>query len=424
MKNLSFLLGLSVLAICLSACATDPDALMRMRVQCEKKHDPWHSSSNDYFSCIQGSKYRETENKQDAPLHNMEHGTQAFAKGNLKSAKKMFEQAAHAVETIYGGSAQAQKARSAFRQEANKLFIGETHERAMVFHYLGLIDLARGNYQNARASFRSSLLQDSLSADKKARQDFASSLWLRGWAAHCLGNNKAKKDFAKANKIIRTKSPARGDNLLVVFEMGEGPYKITIGRNGEQLAYAEHLKSPIEREWPSSSRNRFNLFRANDLFFQAVTRGDRTFDEYLKAKSKNKETAKKVANAALGTASVALDMASKLGSNNVLAYGLYAVAGTAGIIGGVSHAVGSGIDAVADSRTWRTLPHQIYMGSFKVPVQAARNLKSLKGHNPSLTRFIKWVEDGDEYEEQAYFVAGKGKCRLLWVRDQSSQHDN
>ena len=86
-------------------------------------------------------------------------------------------------------------------------------------------------------------------------------------------------------------------------------------------------------------------------------------------------------------------------------------------VGAVSHAVGAGINPIADTRTWRTLPHKIYIGSFNVPAQA-RTLKSLKGHDRSLTRLINWAENNER--QTASVVAGKGRCRLLWLRDQSS----
>ena len=388
-----------------------------MRIECDRQNPEWKTSANDYFSCVQEKSYSETENKQDQPLLNMERGARAFAKSNIKVAKKMFENAAKAVETIYGDSPQAQEARTAFRQESDKLFIGETHERAMVFHYLGLIDLAQGNYQNARASFRASVLQDSLAANEVFRQDFASSAWLAGWTAHCAGSARSKKSFAQAKKFMPTKNPARGDNLLVVAELGEGPFKLTSGQYGEKLIYAAHKKTPIQLSWRPK---RFGLFQANDLDFQAITRGDRTFDEYLKAQSESKKTAKQVGNVALGVGLVALDMASQV--DNATAQGVLAAVGVGALaVGAVSHAVGAAINPTADTRTWRTLPHKIYIGSFNVPAQA-RTLKSLKGHDRSLTRFINWAENNEW--RTASVVAGKGQCRLLWLRDQSRAPTN
>ena len=384
-----------------------------MRIECDRQNPEWKTSATDYLSCVQEKKYSEIENKQDQPLLNMERGTRAFAKSNIKLAKKMFENAAKAVETIYGDSPQAQEARSAFRQESGKLFIGETHERAMVFHYLGLIDLAQGNYQNARASFRASVLQDSLAANEIFRQDFASSAWLAGWAAHCAGSARSKKSFDQAQKFMPTKNPARGDNLLVVAELGEGPFKLTSGQHGEKLIYAAHKKTPIQLSWRPK---RFGLFQANDLDFQAITRGDRAFDEYLKAQSESKKTAKQVGDAALVTGLVALDMASKM--DNETAQGVMTMIGVGALaVGAVSHAVGAAINPIADTRTWRTLPHQIYLGSFQVP-PSAKTLKDFKGHEPSLTRLINWAENNER--QIASVVAGKGQCRLLWLRDQSS----
>ena len=416
--NIQSTFAMAALVFAAAACASiDHAALSQARIKCDRQNPEWKTSAKAYLSCVQEKKYSETENKQDKPLLNMERGTRAFAKSNIKLAKRMFENTAKAVETIYGNSPEAQKARSAFRQESDKLFIGETHERAMVFHYLGLIDLAQGNYQNARASFRASVLQDSLAANEVFRQDFASSAWLAGWAAHCAGSARSKKSFAQAQKFMPTKNPARGDNLLVVAELGEGPFKLTSGQYGEKLIYAAHNKTPIQLSWRPK---RFGLFQANDLDFQAITRGDRTFDEYLKAQSESKKTAKQVGDVALGVGLVALDLASQV--DNATAQGVLAAVGVGALaIGVVSHGVGAAINPIADTRTWRTLPHKIYIGSFNVPAQA-RTLKSLKGHDRSLTRFINWAENNDR--QIASVVAGKGQCRLLWLRDQSRAPTN
>ncbi len=452
-KKILFLLMMIGFAIELSACAsTDPAFLQHMRIECAQKHDPWRASIDDYYLCVDGAKEGpsrgdEKANKtidhpskrlhdeirfvkqapqKDAPWLMMELGTKAFAAGEINLAHSLFGNAAQAVETIYGDSPQAQKARAAFRQEADKLFIGETHERAMVFHYLGLLDLAAGDEQNARASFRASLLQDSLSASDRFRQDFASSVWLTGWASHCVGSARAKQDFAKAEKLIGTKSPARGDNLLVVVELGQGPFKLTAGQYSEKLIYAAHKTTQIEHSWQPAQ---FDLFRANDLHFQATSRGDRTFDQYLKAQSEAKQTAKNVGDAALIAGLVILDTAARMANASTrnrdysAAAGVTALVGTAALaVSGISYAVGAAINPAADTRTWRTLPRTIFLGSFKAP-RRAKTLTDLKGNDPALTRLIQWIES---HEEVASVFSGtlsdKGQCRLLWIRDQSSNH--
>ena len=56
---------------------------------------------------------------------------------------------------------------------------------------VALAYLAEGDYENARASFKGGMLQDTLAADEKFNADFASLAFLEGWSSHCMGRKDA-----------------------------------------------------------------------------------------------------------------------------------------------------------------------------------------------------------------------------------------
>ena len=424
-------------------CATDPFALQKARLECHKAFPIWRTPVHDYYQCVQNktpfgaydsegldesktSAYRAKTlspelkadidflakvPEQDQSWLEMDIALKALGEGDLDTAKYVLDNVAHSVNKIYGQDESAQRARQAFNQEADKVFIGETHERAMVFHYLGLIDLARGDYQNARASFYASLLQDSLSQDETYRQDFASSLWLRGWASLCAQSDESQNDFLKVRDHITIQTPKPKDNLLVIFEAGQGPFKLVTGSYGEQLVYKRLPPSPLQDK---GSFKRLGLSLANDLHFQALTRGDRRFDDYLADQAESKTKAKNFASDALLAGAVLFHMAGQA-EHEALA-GMLALAGVGVmIVGGVAHAIGSAINAMADIRTWRALPDSIYLMSHKV--KNADNLTELSRKNASLSPLLYWIHT--HKSQLAVLYASQKQCSLLWIRDRS-----
>jgi hypothetical protein len=436
------------LGLVLSACVSfDPYELQKTRLNCNEEYPSGQSSIVGYYSCVQEraafgaysknkrqNKAKPTAIKaqdefferdinfinqevpeEDAPWLMMELAVRAMAQGKIDFAHTLLESTTGKIETIYGDSAQAKQARRTFSQEAEKLFIGENHERAMVFHYLGLADLMRGDYQNARASFAAALLQDSIAGKEEYKKDFSSALWLQGWASRCAGSRQARSLFKQASALTNTPPPPLEDNLLVLAEMGKGPFKLVQGKYGEKLSYGALTPTPLEQNFQPSA---YNLYVVNDLFFQATTRGDRSFDDYLADKAETKKTASEVSRNALITGVALLDVASRMDSE---AAGVVALVGVAALAaGGIAHAIAVAANPMADIRTFRSLPDSIYVGSFNT--NKSRNLKNLKSKNQKLTRLINNVKKNQAAGKVAavYVNPKGGKCSILWIKDISN----
>ena len=329
----------------------------------------------------------------NAVLNHGRIGFLAFELGRPRLARTHLESAAEAIEAVYADNPAAERARSNFAREDVKDFKGEPFERAMVFYYLGLSYLALGDYQNARASFKAGEYQDSLSQAEKYQADFALLNYLAGWAAHCAGRPAAAADSfaAAARHRPDLTPPARGANLLVLFEAGGGPLKWTAGAHGHLLkirpGQAPTKPAPTD-ERPAAPHG---LVMAADLYHQASTRGGRAVDAVLAGKAVFKD-----GMLAVGGSMVDLGLAvahTVKDKDDDTA----ALIGLGFIISGVAVAIaGAAARPAADLRALDMLPHSIFLGTDQVdgaaPPPAVPGAAVQRSH------------DG-------------GACRLVWARD-------
>jgi len=173
--------------------------------------------------------------QQHRVLLQMAAGRAALMRGDWAQAEGLFADAQREVETIYADNPKAQEARRLFVPESTKDFKGDPYERSMLGIYLGLIDLARGDFDNARAGFRFAQLQDTMSASEQYQDDMALAQYLVGWAYWCEGSRQsAAEEFERARKLRpQLKIPQPGDRLLLLAEVGSAPIKFRAGEYGE-----------------------------------------------------------------------------------------------------------------------------------------------------------------------------------------------
>jgi tetratricopeptide (TPR) repeat protein len=93
-------------------------------------------------------------------MHVLQAGVAAVAEGKTQDATGLFDSALDSIEGMFANTENAAKARSLWYEEGAKDYKGEPYERAMAYYYRGLLYLAEGDYENARASFRGGILQD------------------------------------------------------------------------------------------------------------------------------------------------------------------------------------------------------------------------------------------------------------------------
>ena len=354
-------------------------------------------------------------------------GLLAMELGHYADAEKAFDGALDRIEAFYGKDKQAEKATSATRLEVNKDFKGEPYERAMAYYYRGLLFLRKGDYDNARASFKAAEYQDTVSADETFQSDFGLLTYLQGWASHCAGDkSQAVDSFADAARVDpKLKPPGPADNLLVLSELGNGPVKATDGQYQEKMVFREGAgfaengavvtlgSGKTTRAWP--------LVPAANIYTQASTRGGRAIDGILNGKAQFKsglETTSALAS------TVGSDVVQRMGGNALYAQGA----------GMLLNAFSKTVRPKADVRMWDSLPASILVGTTRWGAAAAAAPANTKGKKPGVAQAIAtaaWAmppvgmayrRDGQPLELAGVkpMAANAGRCGIVWSRSRSA----
>lgn len=162
----------------------------------------------------------------DRTLHRLQAGVHALREQRLDASAQHFDAALEAIESVFSSGEGAAKARSLWYEEGAKDFKGEPYERAMAFYYRGLLYLIEADYENARASFRSALMQSSFAEEQHYRSGFATLMFLEGWANQLLKDTQAREAYAEAARYRPGwQAPAADANTLVIAELAGSPRK-------------------------------------------------------------------------------------------------------------------------------------------------------------------------------------------------------
>ncbi|MCX6904732.1 MAG: hypothetical protein NTW03_14875, partial [Verrucomicrobia bacterium] len=309
----------------------------------------------------------------------------AMRQGSYAEAKQQLDDVLPKVGAIMAKTKDAAKARSVFHEEAKKTFLGEPYERVMAYYYRGILYWMDGEVDNARACFLSAQFHDSFAVETNYICDYALLDFLDGLAMAKLGNDASdalkraqEHDIHKALPPFDPKA-----NVLVFLQIGDGPIKYCAGQYHEQLRFASAnarihetyvgrrltqkvVSDPRPNAFPSAkltvNGQEAVINIADDLFFQATTRGGRVMDHVLANKAVFKKTTDKIGDVALiagvGVASAALAS----GNRN---------AGIAGagilLIGLAAKGIAAAANPTADTRCWDNLPQYLGLATLQLP---------------------------------------------------------
>jgi len=331
-------------------------------------------------------------------------GLAAMQAGEWKIAEHAFDGALTRIEQVYAQNTQAEQAKSVWKKEARKDYKGEPYERAMAYYYRGLLYLRTEDYDNARASFKGALFQDSINLDGDRAQDFVLMNYLSGWASACAGDTSlADEQFQIAAKVnTNLVRPPAGTNTLFIAEIGLGPVKSKSGQNAELLEFKSVTGLPEAGAYFTASGNpaapQIATREVASLSYQASDRDGRKMDGVLKGKAE----AKAITNA-VGDQMI---QQSLLNNNN----------GMGGMMGGMlagwmMKGLSSAMHADADIRMWDTLPDRVLL--------ATATVSPLPSGNYSIT-FLDGKQAQVDLKPAALQAFGGKRCSLIWARSRDA----
>lgn len=348
-------------------------------------------------------------------LNEMRIGLLAMQNGDLDLAAWLFDRAINKIETIYADNKTAKKARSKFKKEALKDFKGEPYERAMVYFYRGLIYLHQDDYENARASMLGGLLHDSMAEEQTYEQDFASHFYLAGWASHCNNNPSQADDYFSQAEALNASlhRPVNGENLLILATSGRGPAKYRKGKYNEMMAFdtssiesVEGLRRPI-LQLDSDIRH---FATAENIHWQATTRGGRTIDVINQGKAVFKENTDQMGSALTDTGTALMNTGLSRNNRNL---------GNAGAVmalfGLVSKGVSKATKPTADIRYWDNLPAFVYLQSHhKTAVKDA----ALQFHFVDAQQQTPWDMTSTFLHQAQQGIEADDSCDVLYIHSE------
>lgn len=329
----------------------------------------------------------------DATMHALQAGVAAMAEGKTQEATGLFDGALDSIEGMFANTENAAKARSLWYEEGAKDYKGEPYERAMAYYYRGLLYLAEGDYENARASFRGGILQDAFAEEQQFRSDFGALMILEGWSSQVNGNAAQARDTYAEVARLRPQwtAPAAGANLLVVAELGGAPRKVGDGIGNHEIVYR-----PAKRMPERSLRIEFDgkpqqVALAEDVFYQASTRGGRPVDRLIEGKVAFQNTTGAIGEALGSIASDGSVYAAAAGGGGGRALGAVAA------VGAIFSMVSVNVKPRADVRYWNNLPETLHIGAVNyqgLPDNVNVTLFDDKGQQvpADSLRIQKWID--------------------------------
>lgn len=405
MKLHRWLLGASALALC--ACST----IQSHETVVDVKPEVMSAYLSDKPAALHPYYERVLlEGGRNVVLNHMRSGLAAYEIGAFQTAAESFDEALLRIETIYADNEKAAAARSLWVKENIKDFKGEPYERVMAYYYRGLLYLREGDYENARASFKGGMLQDTWAEEDEYQADFALMAFLEGWSSRCLGKESAAQEsFDEAKRHRATfNSPPKDHNALLIAEIGTSPVKVARGDFNERLEYERGQNfSESSATFKITSKGKTQTIDAQlleDLYWQATTRGGRQIQAILDGKAQFKETTDTAGEVAMA-AGTSLVTTGAYGYNDDVA-----MAGAAMMfVGLIAKGIAAATRPEADIRYWDNLPDTVHVATMKAPTAPY-----------SVNVQFKNGDGSNAGPERKVEVAQAGACSIGWTRSHAA----
>lgn len=331
----------------------------------------------------------------------------AMRQGRFDLARSLLDDALLTLQGRYGPDPEARKARSLFRPESVKPFLGEPYERSMAWIYRGILYWREGELDNARACFRSAEFEDSDAEEHTYVGDWVLPDYLDALATAKLGGDPSDA-LRRAREHVRGATLPEPDpsvNTLIFLEFGPGPVKYAAGRYGEQLRFRTP-PSPVQAARVTVGQVTITAAPVDDVGYQATTRGGRVMDHVLGNKAVFKESTDAASDAAIlgGGILATAGQGRKSAADE---------AGAALVLAGIAGKLLSAATVPeADTRAWDNLPRYLTFVQLRLPPgEHTAVIEFLDSSGRPLAARIKTVH---------FRVPADGRDAVLFVSDTST----
>ncbi|MBE9604387.1 hypothetical protein IAI18_05885 [Acetobacteraceae bacterium H6797] len=353
------------------------------------------------------------QGKRNLVLNHMRAGLAAMDLGHFTHAEASFDEALAVIEAIYADNPDAERARSVWYAESVKDFKGEPYERAMAYYYRGLLYMMKGDYQNARASFRGGLLQDSfMEANERMASDFGALAFLEGWAGRCANFDPGTVNASFTEAAARNPglgAPPSSANTLMIVETGAAPRKLQAGDRREVLRYARANPAGVSTARFVLGGQSVQGVEAEDLYYQAATRSGRWVDAVNEGKVQYKQGTEVAGQVATAAGAGLLAASAATGNRDMAGAGAAVL-----LVGLIAQVAADSMKTEADARQWDNLPGNIVLATTtyappssnrrNAPAPGAPNAEAVIDRNgATMTRSLRYSQAGG--------------CALAWGRE-------
>ena len=304
------------------------------------------------------------EGKRNYVLNNMEIGIDAMQLGCYDIAKTCFDNCLRHIETVFANTETARKARSLWYEEGMKDFKGEPYERAMAYCYRGLLYFMDKDYENARACFKSGVIQDAFAEEKQNRCDFALLLFLEGYCSLKTGDYQMATAAFTEVKRLRPDfiEPTADSNLLIIVETGASPRKLANGIGHGELKFFRGRNILEKHVTLHIDNKKIGAYPIEDIAWQAMTRGGRPVDKIIKGQVQFRKTHERMGTTLTDVSSDMLLLSPLSSASDTLS----GISAALGIFGVVEMAIAARTRTHADTRYWDNLPDTVHIACFKL----------------------------------------------------------
>jgi len=320
------------------------------------------------------------------PLYELERVSVLLQEGKRAEAHELMMKVRSDFELLFDEKSE-QEAVSLWHGENEKVFKGDSHERATLYAFLAMSFMDVGDWDNAERSVKNGLLADSANTENERYNSDYALLQYLGYVACARGGRDADadgykrelaaslggKDAATFNVIDGSPLP----NAFLVVWAGRPPSYVRGGAHEEIRHVIPGSGSPFDFLSAQSTGGAEYLMAGGlaNVNFQATTRGGREMDTILANKAAVK-TGMEASKNVLLIASYGCFAA--MGSDSRADLVLACVGGGCLVLGGTFHIIGACINSSADIRCWKNLPGEFIVVPLSLP--EGDNVVTVRGY--------------------------------------------